>query len=77
MVYQCRTAAVTTAAAFTAAIHTYCEIGIFFALEARSQARTKESIANVTQQITLLKNSHSPKAKIIEHYLSLISISVH
>jgi hypothetical protein len=83
--YQRRTATATTVAAFAAALanrnHAYREIGLYLALEARSQARVKQGIANVAEQVTLLekvaaaqRNILTFEAKIVEHRLSLISM---
>lgn len=61
--------------------HAYREMGIYLAMEARSQARVKQGIANITEQIGFLekvaaaqRDILSHEAKVIENRLALISM---
>lgn len=61
--------------------HAYREMGIYLAMEARSQARVKQGIANITEQIGFLEKVASAQrdilsheAKVIENRLALISM---
>ena len=61
--------------------HAYREMGIYLAMGARSQARVKQGIANITEQISFLekvaaaqRDILSHEAKVIENRLALISM---
>lgn len=82
--YQRRTATATSVAAFTQALadrnYAYRLMGLYLALEARSQQRVAQGVANVTEQVTLLEKvaaSHrdilAHEAKIVEHRLALVA----
>ena len=80
-----RVATASQVAAFVQALanrnHAYREMGIYLAMEARSQARVKQGIANITEQIGFLekvaaaqRDILSHEAKVIENRLALISM---
>ncbi|WP_239998850.1 hypothetical protein [Photobacterium phosphoreum] len=61
--------------------HAYREMGIYLVMEARSQARVKQGIANITEQIGFLekvaaaqRDILSHESKVIENRLALISM---
>ncbi|OBU30167.1 hypothetical protein [Photobacterium kishitanii] len=61
--------------------HAYREMGIYLAMEARSQARVKQGIANITEQIGFLEKVATAQrdilkyeAQVIENRLALISM---
>ncbi|UXI04708.1 hypothetical protein [Photobacterium sp. TY1-4] len=61
--------------------HAYREIGLYLALEARSQARVKQGIANVTEQVSYLEKVAAAQrdilkfeAQIVEQRLALSSM---
>ncbi|MGF1727515.1 hypothetical protein [Photobacterium nomapromontoriensis] len=61
--------------------HAYREMGIYLAMEARSQARVKQGIANITEQVGFLEKVATAQrdilkfeAKVIENRLALISM---
>lgn len=61
--------------------HAYREMGIYLAMEARSQARVKQGIANVSEQIGYLEKVAAAQrdilkyeAQVVENRLALISM---
>lgn len=83
--YQRRTATATSVASFTQALeernYSYRLMGLYLSLEARSQLRVKQGVANITEQVGLLekvasthKDVLSHEAKIVEHRLALSSM---
>lgn len=83
--YQRRTATATSVAAFTQGLadrnYAYRLMGLYLALEARSQQRVAQGVANVNEQVTLLEKVASSQrdilaheAKIVEHRLALVAL---
>lgn len=83
--YQRRTATATSVAAFTQALadrnYAYRLMGLYLALEARSQMRVAKGVANVNEQVGLLekvaasqRDILSHEAKIVEHRLALVAL---
>lgn len=83
--YQRRTATATSVAAFTQALadrnYAYRLMGLYLALEARSQMRVAQGVANVTEQVGLLEKVAASQrdilaheAKIVEHRLALVAL---
>lgn len=87
--YQRRTATATSVAAFTQSLadrnYAYRLMGLYLALEARSQQRVAQGVAqgvaNVNEQVTLLEKVASSQrdtlaheAKIVEHRLALVAL---
>ncbi|SKA70817.1 hypothetical protein [Enterovibrio nigricans] len=80
--YQRRTATATAVAEFVDAManrnHAYRMMGLYLSLEARSQARVAEGVANITEQVAYLETVASSQrdilkfeAKVTEHRLAL------
>ncbi len=83
--YQRRTSTATSVAAFTQALadrnYAYRLMGLYLSLEARSQQRVAQGVANVNEQVALLEkvaSSHrdvlAHEAKIVEHRLALVAL---
>lgn len=83
--YQRRTATATSVASFTQALadrnYAYRLMGLYLSLEARSQQRVAQGVANVNEQVALLEkvaSSHrdvlAHEAKIVEHRLALVAL---
>lgn len=83
--YQRRTSTATSVAGFTQALadrnYAYRLMGLYLSLEARSQRRVVQGVANVTEQVTLLEKvatAHrdvlAHEAKIVEHRLALVAL---
>lgn len=83
--YQRRTATATAVSAFAEALanrnHAYRELGLYLAMEARSQARVRQGVANVKEQVGFLEKVASAQrdilkfeAKVVEQRLTLISM---
>lgn len=74
--YQRRTATATSVAAFTKALanrnYAYRTMGMYLALEARSQARVKKGIANVDEQIALLEKVAMSHRDVLTHEATLV-----
>lgn len=74
--YQRRTATATSVAAFTKALanrnYAYRTMGMYLALEARSQARVKKGIANVDEQIALLEKVAMTHRDVLTHEATLV-----
>ncbi|EKO5187825.1 hypothetical protein ACEOHO_004250 [Vibrio vulnificus] len=83
--YQRRIETATSVATFTKALadrnYSYRLMGLYLSLEARSQLRVKQGVANVTEQVELLEKVASThrdvlthEAKIVEQRLALVSM---
>jgi hypothetical protein len=83
--YQRRTATATAVAAFTQALadrnYAYRMMGLYLSLEARSQQRVAQGVANISEQVTLLEKVASThrdvlghEAKLVEHRLALVAM---
>lgn len=83
--YQRRTATATAVASFTQALadrnYAYRMMGLYLSLEARSQQRVAQGVANISEQVTLLEKvaaTHrdvlAHEAKLVEHRLALVAM---
>lgn len=74
--YQRRIATATAVAAFTKALanrnYAYRTMGLYLALEARSQARVSKGIANVDEQVTLLEKVVTAHRDVLTHEATLV-----
>ncbi|KZX63851.1 hypothetical protein A3712_20735 [Vibrio sp. HI00D65] len=74
--YQRRTATASAVAAFTKALasrnYSYRTMGLYLALEARSQARVSKGVANVDEQITLLEKVATAHRDVLTHEATLV-----
>lgn len=83
--YQRRTATATAVAEFVDSManrnHAYRMMGLYLSLEARSQARVAEGVANISEQVAYLESVASAQrdilkfeAKVTEHRLALAAM---
>lgn len=83
--YQRRTQTATIVASFAQSLaernYAYRLMGLYLSLEARSQTRVEQGVANVTEQVTYLEKVASThkavlahEAKIVEYRLSLVAM---
>ncbi|MCG7500029.1 hypothetical protein MHO82_24505 [Vibrio sp. Of7-15] len=74
--YQRRTATAKAVAMFAQSLanrnHAYRELGLYLAMEARSQARVQQGIANITEQVTFLEKVATAQRDILKHEATLV-----